>query len=441
MGLLDMFSGMNPDQQQGLLAAAASLLQNSGPSLRPVSTGQLFGGALGAFQEGTTAAQKRKLEQMLAQQQTQLNGFKIKDAESDLANQEQARQRAEQLRQFYMKAGAAAQPGAIQTPTAVGNSLAPTVQNAGIMDQLQGQPGAAPGGDQKQGIYQQRLGLAQQLRNAGFSQEADAQETAALKFQPKVKEWQKVQQNGRVLYAPYFEDGTSGAPVPLDVAEKLHFQSIGGQTLGLNSFTGQQVSSFTNTQSPDNAASVGATIRGQNMTDARARDTLAQGKAPPGYRALADGSLMAIPGGPADPKASKEGIQRVQDAKDVLSILDMVEPLLPKATGSYLGASVDELARGIGKTTQGAAAASELKVLQGALVSKMPKMSGPQSDKDVQLYREMAGQIGDSTLPVEQRQAAARTVRALNEKYAAGQGNAGAAGGKTSGWGIQKVGD
>jgi hypothetical protein len=56
--------------------------------------------------------------------------------------------------------------------------------------------------------------------------------------------------------------------------------------------------------------------------------------------------------------------------------------------------------------------------LQGALVSKMPKMSGPQSDKDVLLYREMAGQVGDSTIPVARRQAAAAEVRRLNEKYA-----------------------
>ena len=49
---------------------------------------------------------------------------------------------------------------------------------------------------------------------------------------------------------------------------------------------------------------------------------------------------------------------------------------------------------------------------------KMPKMTGPQSDKDVQLYREMAGQVGDPMVPRAQRQAAAATIRKLNEKYA-----------------------
>ena len=111
---------------------------------------------------------------------------------------------------------------------------------------------------------------------------------------------------------------------------------------------------------------------------------------------------------------------KVQDANDVLAILDMVDPLLSKSTGSYAGAALDAGARVVGYGTPGANAAAELKALQGALIGKMPKMSGPQSDKDVQLYREMAGQIGDSTMPIETRRAAANTVRMLNNKYASG---------------------
>ncbi|MCZ2920747.1 hypothetical protein NYY59_19155, partial [Acinetobacter baumannii] len=37
--------------------------------------------------------------------------------------------------------------------------------------------------------------------------------------------------------------------------------------------------------------------------------------------------------------------------------------------------------------------------------------------KDVLLYREMAGQIGDPTIPVAQRRAALQTVRDLQRKY------------------------
>jgi hypothetical protein len=54
------------------------------------------------------------------------------------------------------------------------------------------------------------------------------------------------------------------------------------------------------TSRANNAATVAATIRGQNLTDARAREQLAQGKVPSGYRANPDGTLVPITGGPAD---------------------------------------------------------------------------------------------------------------------------------------------
>lgn len=140
---------------------------------------------------------------------------------------------------------------------------------------------------------------------------------------------------------------------------------------------------------------------------------------PSGYRPKADGTgLEYIPGGPADPGRSKEAVQRGNDAQDVLSILAQARPLVEASTGSYAGAAVDKAAQVFGVSTPGADAAAQLKALQGALVSKMPKMSGPQSDKDVQLYREMAGQIGDSTIPARQRLAAMKTVEGLHSKYA-----------------------
>lgn len=115
---------------------------------------------------------------------------------------------------------------------------------------------------------------------------------------------------------------------------------------------------------------------------------------------------------------SKELQQQTKDASDVMSLVTQADDLLKTATGSYAGAAFDGLARGMGLSTPGADAAAQLKVLQGSLISKMPKMSGPQSDKDVQLYREMAGQIGDATLPASTRQAALEQIYALNAKYA-----------------------
>lgn len=135
------------------------------------------------------------------------------------------------------------------------------------------------------------------------------------------------------------------------------------------------------------------------------------GKAPPGMRWKADGTPEQMPGS-----------QKIEDAKDVLQILDMAEPLLDKSTGSYIGSGVDLAARAVGHTTEGAKAAAELKALEGALISKMPKMSGPQSDKDVLLYKQMAGQIGDPTIPAAQKRAAMGSIRELNQRYAGMQG-------------------
>lgn len=109
---------------------------------------------------------------------------------------------------------------------------------------------------------------------------------------------------------------------------------------------------------------------------------------------------------------------KVNDAKDVLGLLDEVDALLPTATNGLLGVGYDKAAGAFGGSTDGANATAQLKALQGSLVSKMPKMTGPQSDKDVQLYREMAGQVGDPLVPRAQRQAASKTIRKLNEKYA-----------------------
>ena len=113
-------------------------------------------------------------------------------------------------------------------------------------------------------------------------------------------------------------------------------------------------------------------------------------------------------------QAQNEEAMRIQR---VDTILPEVEKLLPKATGSYAGAAVDFLGKGIGISTEGAKATAQLKTLAGQLVALMPKMSGPQSDKDVQMYREMAGELADDTKPIETRLAALQSIKQLNNKY------------------------
>ena len=110
--------------------------------------------------------------------------------------------------------------------------------------------------------------------------------------------------------------------------------------------------------------------------------------------------------------------QKVQDARDVLDILKQSAPLINQSTNSGLGNIIDQGASFFGTSTKGAQSAASLKALEGVIISKMPKMSGPQSDKDVLLYRQMAGQIGDPTLPAAQKKSAMNTIAQLQSKYA-----------------------
>jgi hypothetical protein len=110
--------------------------------------------------------------------------------------------------------------------------------------------------------------------------------------------------------------------------------------------------------------------------------------------------------------------KKSSDANDTLSILEEVKKILPTATSSLVGSKVDQGLAAVGLSTSGADASTQLKILGNSLVMKVPRMQGPQSDKDVQLYKEAAGNIGDETKPISQRMAAVSTIEKLNKKYA-----------------------
>lgn len=105
--------------------------------------------------------------------------------------------------------------------------------------------------------------------------------------------------------------------------------------------------------------------------------------------------------------------QTLQEAEDLLT--GKGGKALP--TGSGMGTVVDYVGGLVGANPSGAKEAQTLKAIGGALVSKMPRMEGPQSDKDVMLYKEMAGVVGDSTIPRERRVAALEKVKELWGKY------------------------
>lgn len=117
---------------------------------------------------------------------------------------------------------------------------------------------------------------------------------------------------------------------------------------------------------------------------------------------------------------------RTVNADRTLNLLAEAERLIPISTGSMAGSVADQAAAAGGYATQGGQAIAQLRTIAGQLTASMPRMEGPQSDKDVQMYRDMAGDLANPNVPRETRMAALRTIRNLQQKYASRP-----AGGKT----------
>lgn len=121
-------------------------------------------------------------------------------------------------------------------------------------------------------------------------------------------------------------------------------------------------------------------------------------------------------------KAKKTGEYESKREFNMLGIGDTIDTAREiiqneSPTDSGAGAAKDWAARQVGITTPGAQAAAKLEAIGGALVSKMPRMEGPQSDRDVEVYRQMAARVGDRTVPVAERLAALKEVERLWRKY------------------------
>jgi len=117
-------------------------------------------------------------------------------------------------------------------------------------------------------------------------------------------------------------------------------------------------------------------------------------------------------------KADPGTANKAADARDALRLIEDAEELVGVATSSGVGNVADAVAGVFGATTKSGQAAAQLKVLEGALVAKMPKMSGPQSDADRKLYQQMAAEIGNPNNPSANKQAALKTLKEIQMRYA-----------------------
>ena len=179
--------------------------------------------------------------------------------------------------------------------------------------------------------------------------------------------------------------------------------------------------------------SASTTMRGQNLTDARAREGQALQYGPDVVaNTVTDaagnvtqfnrqGQIIGKPGAVGKPSATfeKTAALQKQQGKDLSLAITELESatkdggLIDKSTGSGAGRLADVAAGFVGQATPGAIAIAKLKPIADIALKMVPRFEGPQSDKDTASYKEAAGQLADASLPTQIRKEAGREVLRL----------------------------
>ena len=265
MGIFDQLTNLSPEQNQGLLAAAAQILQQSGPSRMPTSFGQILGGGLQAYQGGVSEAQKRKMEEEQARQMAQLRDLQLQAGTSDLQAQQQSR----------------AQQAAIDAAA----------------------QGSVSNGQFDQNAFLQQVRAISPLKAVEFERQLAK---AGPKFDTKPQTG--IGADGKPFQYIIAENGQVQRLDGILPRDELKLANLGGRDVAYNPYALQEGQSFQRTQTPDSAASNAIARANLGISQQRLemdrQSNAGGGKAPAGYRWTASGELEAIPGGPAGKTAS-----------------------------------------------------------------------------------------------------------------------------------------
>lgn len=109
--------------------------------------------------------------------------------------------------------------------------------------------------------------------------------------------------------------------------------------------------------------------------------------------------------------------KRRASASRVIDLMERAKPLVLTSTGSGAGAQFDRAQAFVGGSNKGAESIAALRTLAGQAISMMPRMEGPQSDRDAELYRQAAGDLANPDIPRPQRLAAIETIISLQQQY------------------------
>jgi hypothetical protein len=185
------------------------------------------------------------------------------------------------------------------------------------------------------------------------------------------------------------------------------------------------------TASPESMLSANTSMRVAGMVDNRQREMndinreaansqIVEG--PNGFQVVNKGTTLARPvadisGQPVLGKGSNAA-ENAAMARNMLGQIKYGKELLGEGpTGSPIGAIFDKAIGAVGLSTTGGDKATQLTTLGGWMTSNVPRMQGPQGVQDVILYQQMAGTIGDASMPTNRRLAALETVERLMKKY------------------------
>jgi hypothetical protein len=300
---------------------------------------------------------------------------------------------------------------------AMANGQGPTVGNAAAAQT------AAPGFD-FQG-YATALAGIDPVKALGVQQ-------SLRKEQPKLSKLEQMRDaDGRMVNVAVFEDGTSKV-LPYGVKPEIALQNLGNRVVAVDKNSTANGASFNIGTSPDTIYQGGITMRGQNLTNARAGEANQINKDAARVQVINDptqgillvdkGNGLTRPARTMDGKAvpSEKSAADKRNAQSALDLVKAAEAVVPDATGSIAGDLLDRAAAAIAVSTSGAQGTAKLKTIEGALLAKMPRMEGPQSNVDVANYKAAAGQIGDPWVPRKTKLAALETVKEIQQRYAGG---------------------
>jgi len=118
---------------------------------------------------------------------------------------------------------------------------------------------------------------------------------------------------------------------------------------------------------------------------------------------------------PLSEKTEAANAKEILGATNAIDLLKEGRTYLDTATGSGAGSLIDKAYRFAGQTNKGMESGRALKQISGQLTSQVPRFEGPQSNIDVQYYKEQAGDIGNEELTTRERLAALHEVERMHK--------------------------